>query len=49
VATRCGAGYDQKAPEVRQNSRNGYRDRLWDTRAGAVELKIHKYSCGHHP
>ena len=39
VEGRCGAGYDEKNPE-RLNSRNGYRDRLWETRAGSVELKI---------
>ena len=39
VEGRCGAGYDEKAPAARQNSRNGYRDRLWDTSAGAVEQK----------
>ena len=39
VEARCGAGYDEKNPE-RLNSRNGYRDRTWDTRAGSVELKI---------
>jgi putative transposase len=33
VEGRCGAGYDEKNPE-RLNSRNGYRDRLWETRAG---------------
>jgi putative transposase len=45
VETRCGAGYDEKSPE-RLNSRNGYRDRLWDTRAGSVELKIPKLRQG---
>src|SRR6201985_559558 len=44
--TRCGAGYDEKSPQTRQNSRNGYRDRLWDTRAGAIELKIPKLRRG---
>lgn len=28
-----------KSPD-RTNSRNGYRDRLWQTRAGDVDLKI---------
>lgn len=26
--------------ETRANSRNGYRERTWDTRAGAIELKV---------
>jgi putative transposase len=43
---RCGAGYDEKSPQTRQNSRNGYRERLWDTRAGAIELKIPKLRRG---
>lgn len=43
---RCGAGYDEKSPQTRQNSRNGYRDLLWDTRAGAIELKIPKLRRG---
>src|SRR5262244_675679 len=33
----CGAGYGEVTPE-RVNSRNGYRRREWDTRAGTVEL-----------
>ena len=45
VDGRCGAGYDEKTPE-RLNSRNGYRDRTWDTRAGSVELKIPKLRQG---
>jgi len=45
VETLCGAGYDVKSAE-RANSRNGYRDRLWDTRAGSVDLKIPKLRAG---
>jgi putative transposase len=45
VEGRCGAGYDEKNPE-RLNSRNGYRERLWETRAGSVELKIPKLRQG---
>ncbi len=45
VEGRCGAGYDEKSPE-RLNSRNGYRDRTWDTRAGSVELKVPKLRQG---
>ena len=41
----CGAGYGERSPE-RTNSRNGYRDRVWDTRAGTVELKIPKVRAG---
>ena len=45
VEGRCGAGYDEKSAE-RINSRNGYRERAWDTRAGSVELKIPKLRQG---
>ena len=45
VEGRCGAGYDEKTPE-RLNSRNGYRDRTWETRTGTVELKIPKLRQG---
>ncbi len=41
----CGAGYDVKSAE-RLNSRNGFRDRPWETRAGTVELKIAKLRQG---
>jgi putative transposase len=37
----CGAPYGQRS-EQRVNSRNGYRAREWDTRAGTVELAIPK-------
>ena len=46
VEARCGAGYDEKAPAARLNSRNGYRERSWDTRAGTVELKIPRLRRG---
>ncbi|OQC03719.1 MAG: Transposase, Mutator family [Alphaproteobacteria bacterium ADurb.Bin100] len=45
VEARCGAGYDEKNPE-RVNSRNGYRERAWDTRAGSLALKIPKLRSG---
>ncbi|XRQ16742.1 transposase, partial [Actinomadura welshii] len=35
----CGAGYGEVSTE-RVNSRNGYRRREWDTRAGTVELAV---------
>jgi len=41
----CGAGYGEVSPE-RVNSRNGYRPREWDTRAGTVELAIPKLRQG---
>lgn len=41
----CGAGYDIKSLE-RTNSRNGYRDRLWQTRTGDVDLRIPKLRSG---
>ena len=41
----CAAAYGERSPE-RLNSRNGYRERLWDTRAGAVDLKIPKLRKG---
>jgi putative transposase len=37
VEQLCGAGYGEVSSE-RANSRNGYRVREWDTRAGTVEL-----------
>jgi putative transposase len=45
VETLCGAGYDVKSAE-RTNSRNGYRDRIWETRTGTVDLKIPKLRQG---
>ena len=41
----CAAAYGERSPE-RTNSRNGYRERLWETRAGAVDLKIPKLRKG---
>jgi putative transposase len=45
VQRRCGAAPGARDPG-RVNSRNGYRDRLWDTRAGSVELRIPKLRQG---
>jgi transposase-like protein len=39
VESLCGAGHGERTPE-RTNQRNGYRDRLWETRAGAIKLKV---------
>src|SRR6478672_7042851 len=41
----CGAEYGQRSDE-RTNSRNGYRPREWDTRAGTVELAVPKLRQG---
>ena len=42
----CGAGYAVRS-EQRRNTRNGYRGREWDTRAGSIELAIPKLAmCG---
>ena len=41
VEALCKAAYGERSEE-RINSRNGYRDRSWETRAGTVELKIPK-------
>jgi putative transposase len=41
----CGAPYGQRS-EDRTNSRNGYRPREWDTRAGTIELAIPKLRSG---
>ena len=45
IEGRCGAAFGERSPE-RANSRNGYRDRPWDTRAGSVDLKIPKLRSG---
>jgi len=45
VEVACNAGYGEVTPD-RVNSRNGYRRRDWDTRAGTVELAIPKLRQG---
>ena len=45
ASMQCGAAYGERSPE-RENSRNGYRLRPWDTRAGTIELAIPKLRRG---
>jgi len=45
VESKTGAAYGEKSTE-RLAQRNGYRDRLWETRAGTVELRIPKLRKG---
>ena len=41
----CGAGYRERS-EGRENSRNGYRTRPWDTRVGTIDVQIPKLRHG---
>ena len=41
----CGAAYGERSKE-RVNSRNGYRERPWDTRVGSIELRVPKLRTG---
>jgi len=41
----CGAGYGERSDQ-RVNTRNGYRRREWDTRAGSIALAIPKLRQG---
>src|SRR3954467_1952587 len=41
----CNAGYRERSGE-RANSRNGYRERAWDTRVGTIGLQIPKLRQG---
>jgi len=45
IEQRCGAEYGERSAD-RSNSRNGYRDRLRETRAGEIELRIPKLRKG---
>ena len=45
ASARCGAEYGERTDE-RVNSRNGYRERRWDTRAGTIELAVQKLRQG---
>ena len=41
----CGAAFGQRSPD-RMNTRNGYRRRGWDTRAGSIDLAVPKLREG---
>ncbi len=41
----CGASHGERSDE-RENWRNGYRDRAWETRAGTIPLRIPKLRRG---
>ncbi len=45
VDVLCGAGYGEVTAE-RVNSRNGYRQRRWDTRVGTIDLPVPKLRQG---
>jgi putative transposase len=45
VDVLCGAGYGEVTPE-RVNSRNGYRERRWDTRVGTIDVPVPKLRSG---
>lgn len=45
VGALTGAAPGERSPD-RINQRNGYRDRVWETRAGTVELRIPKLRKG---
>lgn len=45
ASAQCGAAYNERSEE-RENTRNGYRTRPWDTRVGTIELKVPKLRSG---
>jgi putative transposase len=45
ASMQCGAGYNERTDE-RENSRNGYRTRPWDTRVGTIKLAVPKLRQG---
>ena len=45
ASMQCNAGYGERTEE-RENSRNGYRTRPWDTRVGSIDLAVPKLRSG---
>ena len=45
ASAQCGAAYNERT-EDRENTRNGYRSRPWDTRVGTIELRVPKLRSG---
>ena len=45
ASSQCGAGYGERSTD-RENSRNGYRHRPWDTRVGTIDLAVPKLRAG---
>ena len=46
VTTLTGAAHGERTPETRLTSRNGYRERRWDTHVGTIELPIPRVRDG---
>jgi putative transposase len=46
ISAEIGAELGEIAPEARSTHRNGYRERTWETRVGALELAIPKKRSG---
>ena len=45
ASMQCNAAYGERTDE-RENSRNGYRTRPWDTRVGTIEIEVPKLRRG---
>ena len=46
ISAQIGAQLGEVAPDSRTAHRNGYRDRMWETRVGEIELAIPKKRSG---
>jgi transposase-like protein len=45
ASAACNAAFNEESPD-RTNTRNGYRSRTWDTRAGTIDLAVPKLRQG---